>query len=91
MTHTDFMAKINAITAQGIAYAAEHADEIKQRQEESTRNSDKLITTILSDAKNAVKKSWTVYENFKSRISVAAANSEQYEIAIQKLAAILNV
>lgn len=91
MTHADFMAKINAITVQGIAYAAEHADEIKQRQEKSTRNSDKLITTILSDAKNAVKKSWTVYENFKSRISVAAANSEQYEIAIQKLAAILNV
>jgi len=91
MTHAQFMERINAITAQSIAYATEHAEEIKQRREESITNSEKLIGAILLDAKNAPKKSWTVYESFKNRISVTATSSEQYEIAIQKLTKILNV
>lgn len=91
MIHSEVIERIRTITARSRAYAIEHAEEIKQRQEENARNSENFIAEILLDAKNAVKHSWSIYEIFRSRISTAASNSEQYEIAIQRLASILEV
>ena len=91
MTHTEFMKRINEITQRGIAYAEAHAEEIKQAKRDSEIRAAAKITAVLDNAADAVKHSYYVYENFKNSISALAANSEQYETAVRKLAAILEI
>lgn len=49
------------------------------------------ISHILLRAKAAVKKSLAVYDQFRRELASVAINSSQYETAVKKLAAILNV
>lgn len=91
MTHNDIMAKIREITERGIAYARAHADEIESRTAQDEAESESKIAAILTNAENAVKHSWSVYESFKSQISAAASSSNQYKTAIIKLTRILGV
>lgn len=49
------------------------------------------ISHILLRAKTAMKKSLAVYEQFRQELASATINSSQYETAVKKLAAILNV
>lgn len=49
------------------------------------------ISGILLRAKTAMKKSLAVYEQFRHELASVANSSTQYETAVKKLAAILNV
>ncbi len=91
MTHSEIMSKIKEITEKGMAYAREHAEEIKRAQEENTAKADTKIAQILLDAKNAPKHSWSTYESFKSQIASVGASCMQYENAIRNLVTILDV
>lgn len=91
MTHTEFMAKINAITERGIAYANAHAEEIAAEKAQKAADSETKISKILADAEKAAKRSWGVYESFKTQISAVASSSEQYEAAIIRLTRVLGI
>lgn len=91
MTHTEFMKRINEITERGMAYALSHADEIKQEKAAAKTRAAAKIADVLSNAENAAKHSYNVYESFKNSVSTLAVDSEQYETAVKRLAAILEV
>lgn len=91
MNREDIMSRIAEITARGIAYATEHADEIEQANKKSEIESENNIAKILASAKNATKKSWSIYESFKTQISCIATSGKQYEFAIRDLCSILKV
>ena len=91
MTNAEIRTRIAEITAKGIAYANAHANEIKQRTEHQTKESENKIESILTNARYAAKKSYSIYELFRQQIQSAASTNKQYETAVSKLAAILHV
>lgn len=92
MTHHEkILERIRNITAQGIAYATAHAEEIDARIAADKAESENKLAQILDEAKTAIKHSWSVYEGFRNRISAAASSAEQYEASIIKLARVLGI
>lgn len=89
--HEEIITKIRAMTEKNIAYAAAHADEINAKIEANRTDAENKIAQILDEAKHAVKRSYSVYDGFRSRIANAASSSEQFETAVIRLARTLGI
>ena len=90
MSREEISREIREICERAMAAAAERESEYKN-DESSVEESNIKINQILLNAKTAPRKSLSVYEQFKSKISACAINSVQYETAMRNLTAILNV
>ena len=91
MTREEISKEIKEICERMMTYASEHEKEIKEQNRIAAEESEHKITQLLLDAKNAKRHSWSVYEQFKAKLSAIAINSAQYEKGIHSLTAILGV
>lgn len=91
MKHEDILNKIREITAQGIAYATEHAAEIEAANNASVISADEKIKNLILEASKSKKHSWSVYECFKNRVASVAATADQYETAIKQIVNVLGL
>lgn len=88
MTREDILVRIKAIGDANINsdYHFTTEDKIYREQKAET-----AISSILANAKNAAKRSYAVFNMFKSYIENEAVTSAQYERSVRALADILRV